>query len=190
MRERTLLFIVVLVFLAACQQQAVVPTLAPTIAAPTATPEEMVTEPPPPTARPRATLPPTWTPASEVTNTPLPTAVPAGNDAGSQNVAPVVVPTLPEACNAFEPDLNRNTRTYRSGEDPTVYWIPVEGAEYYSVSLTDENGDVIFTDYTADFGVYVLDRSHRGWQPVWLGGVSYQCPGRSDVPDTRRRAFP
>jgi len=181
MRKRTLPFIVALVLLAACQQQAVVPTLVPTSLAPTATPEEVATDPPPPTAVTRATLPPTWTPAPQVTNTPLPAQEPITTDgeAAAQPTSPVIVPTLPEACNSFDPDLNRTSRTYRAGEDAPVYWIPVEGAEFYSVSLTDENGDIVFTDYTADSG-YVFsadlieDGKLYGWEVYPINNLGQQ----------------
>lgn len=179
MRERALLFIVALVFLAACQQQAVVPTLAPTALAPTATTGEAATQPPPPTALPRPTLPPTWTPAPEVTNTPPPTPDLANGGAVLPQETPVIAPTLPEACNSFGPDPNRTVRTYKSGQDTTVYWVPVEGAEYYSVSLTDENDEIIFTDYTADTSYtfsadLIEDGKLYGWQVYPINPLGQQ----------------
>jgi hypothetical protein len=135
------LLIVVLLAAAACtSQQSVPPTLTPSPEMPTEVPTE------PPTARPieRATLPPTWTPAAELTNTPLPTEV------APPTPAPLVVPTLPEACNDFAPDINRSPRRYAPDQEVTIYWTVVEGAEYYSIKLFDEEGSSALLDYTAE----------------------------------------
>lgn len=174
MQKRTMPFIVALFFLAACeQQQAVVPTLVPTAVAPTT---EVATQPPEPT-RPRATLPPAWTAAPQATSTPVPQADPAETVVPTQQ--PVIAPTLPESCNAFGPDPNRNVRVYKAGEDTTIYWLPVEEAQYYSIALTDETGAVVFTDYTAETG-YVFeadlieDGKLYGWQAYPINVLGQQ----------------
>ena len=167
MQKQLIVFLtIVAIAVAACaqQQQVVQPTAEPILEATTEVP---VT---PATATPiqRATLPPTWTPLPESSSMPLepPTAT---TEPPIDLQSDAAVPDLPEACDTFGPDENRLSRTYRVGEDVPVYWTPVEGAEVYSVSLTGEDGNVIFTDYTAETG-YVFasdlfeDGALYGWQ--------------------------
>jgi hypothetical protein len=137
------MLLILLFVLTACATQQTAPTAATPSPAVTAT--EAVTPTAEPTLAPRSTLPPTWTPGTPVTETPV------GGAATATEVPPTIVqPTLPEACNTFEPDMERTPRNYVEGEDVTVYWSAVEGAGFYYVALTDETATVVFEDYTEE----------------------------------------
>ena len=188
---RSAILIIVSIFLAACAQEQPAPidTPSPTEIIPT----ETVTVEPSATATlaARSTLPPEWTVAP-------PTDASAANTVDSDNTAnsaaeaptmtaapplelqaPVPNDTLDAACESFGPDSDRNVRTYRAGEDATVYWYPVMGAEFYSITLTDETGEAVVTNYTSETG-YVFsadlfeDGGLYGWEAYPVNSVGQQ----------------
>lgn len=138
-----------MVILAACQPEAeVLPTLAPTLVQetvteePTEPPATLVTATVPPE---RATLPPTWTPPASA---PTETFVPA-------SVAPL--PTVPPppsplaVCATFGVDVALNVSPFFVlGDNPQVYWTPVEGAVSYYLRLIDESAEELFADYLVE----------------------------------------
>lgn len=170
---RVYLLMMVFLMLAACE------TLQPApVALPSETPIPAASATPPATPTPiqRATLPPTWTPQGVVTFTPLPTLIPPAN---VTQEPPRVEATLPESCNAFGPDLSQTLRTYRPGQDVTVYWIRVPEARFYYVALLDENGRVVLEDYTAETQfVFPADLFQAGkpygWQVYPINAIGNQ----------------
>ena len=174
-RRRLILLVIFLSMTACASQQAAPPTEA---SLPTATHTEDAIATPQPTIAQRSTLPPTWTPVpqeveatAEATNTPVPTPT-----LGQQSAAPA--PALPDACDNFGPDLSQTPRTYRNGEDVTVYWNPVEGAAYYYIALTDQTAAVVHEDYVAEtsytFSADLFESGNLyGWQahPVNSAGI-------------------
>lgn len=142
MHRGSILFLALFVLTACATQQTVLPEITPS---PEITATEVVTATAAPTLAPRSTLPPTWTPGVPPTDTPV-----GGAEAATQVPPTIVQPTLPEACNTFEPDLERTPRNYVAGQDVTVYWTAVDGASFYYVALTDETATVILRDYTEE----------------------------------------
>jgi hypothetical protein len=141
--HRGLILLIVLLALTACATQQAAPPAA--TLPPAGTETEVVSPTEPPTLAPRSTLPPTWTPGVP------PTETPQGGIPTATEVPPTIVqPTLPEACNTFEPDMERTPRNYIDGQDVTVYWSAVEGAGFYYIALTDETAAVVFEDYTEE----------------------------------------
>jgi hypothetical protein len=172
--NRVTTLLLALLLLAACATEQAAPQEVVTTV-----PEEQATETATattaPTLAPRSTLPPTWTPGVAATDTPVSESASA---AGQTPPPTIVVPTLPEACNTFEPDLERTPRTYRAGQDVTVYWTPVEGAGFFYIALTDETATVVFEDYTEDttytFPAELFESGKLyGWQahPVDARGI-------------------
>lgn len=171
--HRVSVLLVVLLLLAACASEPQPePPEVTEMTEPEATATEILTPTPAPTLAQRSTLPPTWTPASPATVTPAPTT--------EQVVQPVVEqPVLPEACNTFEPDLERTPRNYVLGQDVTVYWSAVEGAGYYYVALTDEEAEIVFEDYTESTSyTFPADQfeagSLYGWQAHPINALGIQ----------------
>ncbi|MBZ0290716.1 MAG: hypothetical protein K8I30_24030 [Anaerolineae bacterium] len=175
-----MMFIVVL---AACAPE-VQPTVIPATAEVT---EEIVT--PQPSATPldlrRPTLPPTWTPVSgsEAQSSTVDPAQTPGTQAPT--TAPQFVPATPlEVCNTFGEDLQRNKRTFTVGEAPQVFWTAVEGAASYSVSLIDETGEVLLTEYTIEptitFDASLFEKGKLyGWEAYPIDRIGQQmCLGR------------
>lgn len=177
MRKGIFLLIALFLLNACASQQAAEPTILPTLAI-TNTPN--ATDTPLPTPVPRSTLPPTWTPVVEAatatvdaSNTPVPTPTPNAQSVQVNATVP------PNACDNFEPDLNRTLRVYKDGQDATVYWTPVEGAEYYYVALTDETATIVHEDYTSDTSyVFPADLFESGklygWEAYPLNALGVQ----------------
>jgi hypothetical protein len=180
-----LIFVVVLLTTACAPQAPVVPTTAPIATTeaptqgPTATPLDLR----------RPTLPPTWTPASESAGDAQATLDPQSPDAQSQStqVQPTpafVPPTALEVCTGFGEDRTRNLRTFEIGESPQVFWTAVEGAASYSISLVDETGEVLLTDYTVEptftFEAETFEEGKfYGWEAYPIDPVGQQmCIGR------------
>lgn len=154
---KKVVIIIVILLLASCRSQDTqLPTLFPS-ATPLAAPSLTFT----PTPLVRSTLPPTWTLTPVPTDTPLPPT----------NTPPptVLVPTLSPACNTFGPDFNRTPREFPVGAAPTVYWIKVEGAGSYHLSLVDDNANqlvdtiVVDTSFTFDKALFKLGTRY-GWE--------------------------
>ena len=173
--------LVVIVVLAACaSQQAAAPTATATTEAPTEIPTEAQTQQP----VQRSTLPPTWTEAPETTNTALPTAVPLPSTTPDASIPTAEVATYTPSCDTFGPDLNRLNRTFTPGEDVPVYWLPVPEAQFYQVSLLDDQGKVVFSDLTDQTGyvfradLFKADRIY-GWQAHPINALGQQfCQDR------------
>lgn len=178
--------IVILLAVAACAPQA-----EPTAAPPTPTAEEVTPEP---SATPlelrRPTLPPTWTPSPEVGGqaqaqnvdvTPHPEGQPTQPPAGITQFAPA---TPLDVCNTFGEDRELNRRTFKIGESPQVFWTAVEGAASYSVSLIDETGQVVLTEYTVEptitFDATLFEEGKLyGWEAYPIDALGQQmCLGR------------
>jgi hypothetical protein len=167
-------YLIILLFacisLAACAQQEdiqALPTLAPS---PTT---EIVTEPPTPTEIKRATLPPTWTPVQEVTPTATEVTPTVSVD------TPIPPPTPLEVCATFGEDRTQNKRTFTFGDSPTVYWMPVQGAVQYSISLVDETSTALYVDYTADtkftFDASLFEQGKLyGWEAYPIDNIGQQ----------------
>lgn len=187
MPTRTLLLCVfIMLLLAACSPPAeVLPTLAATV--------EATDEPTPaPTATPlnlqRRELPPTWTPSPDANQAQVPPTVEGQPQATQQQLptqAPAFVAATPlEVCTAFGEDRERNSRTFVIGESPQVFWTAVAGAGSYSISLIDETGAVLLTDYTVEttftFDSNLFEQGKLyGWEAFPLDGVGQQmCLGR------------
>lgn len=185
--HKLFIFALVLVLvMAACAPEAqVLPTTIPVSPTDEATPEPTVT----PLNLQRATLPPTWTPSpaangevqSQVTTDPAAQGTPA------QQItqAPTFLPATPlEVCAALGEDRTRNKRTFKLGESPQVFWIPVQGAASYSISLIDETGTIVHTDYTAEptftFDATLFEQGKLyGWEVFPIDGIGQQmCLGR------------
>lgn len=180
------LLIVVALLFTACrpQQQQELPTVFPS---PTPLPAKPVNNTPVPTqAKPtntplpfvRPTLPPAFTDTPVPSNTPLP---------ATNTPAPTVaIATLVPACDTFGPDGTRSTVRFQIGVAPTVYWTKVEGAQAYHISLVNEFGDELATDYTADtkytFSADLFKAGKQyGWEVYPLDGHNIQmCYGRGD----------
>jgi hypothetical protein len=188
MRKQSLFVValIVLITAAACDSQ-----IQPT--APPPSPTEEVT--PAPSATPlelrRPTLPPTWTPSPD----PNGAQVQATTDTQSANVqttavqqvtqVPAFIPATPlEVCATLGEDRERNKRTFVIGESPQVFWIPVQGAASYSISLIDETGTVIHTDYTTEptftFDSTLFQQGKLyGWEVYPIDAIGQQmCLGR------------
>lgn len=123
----------------------VVPTLIPSLQpanAASATPPP--TDVPPPTQVPveRPTLPPTWTPSPEPTNTVLPP---------TETPVPVwtAIPTL-VACGSFDVDRNKSAATFTVGKPAQVFWVPVQGAARYRISVLDGTNQEVLVDYAVE----------------------------------------
>ncbi len=93
-------------------------------------------------------------------------------------------PVSADVCNSFGPDLDQTPRTYRRGTEVTVYWTPVEGAEYYFVALTDETGTVVMEDYVAETSYLFTSDFFEGdnlygWEAYPLNAAGIQmCAAR------------
>jgi hypothetical protein len=90
----------------------------------------------------RPTLPPTWTPFVEPTDTiapPTETPLPEST----------AIPTL-VACGPFDVDRNKSAATFTVGQPTQVYWVPVQGAARYRISVLDAFNQEIFSDFAID----------------------------------------
>lgn len=100
------------------------------------------------------TLPPTWTPS------PVPEGGNISTDgsaeatppaAAEENPAPEIIPpTALVVCDTFGEDRELNRRTFTPGAPVQVFWTRVEGAASYFVTLIDQNGNTVQTDYTTE----------------------------------------
>jgi hypothetical protein len=121
------------------------------------------------------------------TNTPEPTS--EANQLQDTQSGP---PTPLEVCANFGEDRTLNKRTYTFGADAQVYWTSVQGAAYYSISLVDETGTPILTDYTSETTfVFTADLFEKGklygWEVIPVDSLGQQmCLGRGAelFPDT------
>jgi hypothetical protein len=186
------LLLAILILLAACDQgkEAEIPTLFPTQAqeqvAPTSTlmpTDEPATSTPVPTqvASPtsgRQEMPPTWT------LTPTDTATPEPATAAPTEGVTVAAPLA--ACDTFGPDFTRNPTEFEVGNAVQVFWIPVDGAATYKVTLIDQMGRSITQHYTAasdyTFEAELFEAGKRyGWEVVPYNEFKDQmCYGRGD----------
>ncbi len=177
-------WVIILVLAAGCQSQdAPLPTLMPTALPelPTAT---AVVEPTVPTTPPieRPTLPPTWTPSPDPS---IITATPTPDTGLMATEIPRSLPTL-EVCAPFRVDRSRYSATFTLGSAPQVAWTPVETAQSYRVTLIDEFGRELFTDYTLDtvyiFRADLFERGKRyGWEVYPIDVIGQQmCLQRGD----------
>lgn len=171
-RAVPLIILSLLVILAACTQQAQeLPTLIPTATIPEAT---NTPEPTPTETQAPPTLPPTWTPTFTETVVPtetevFPTATPLDASGG-----------LPEACNTFAVDGVNTQVEFEIGASPIVAWTPVEGAELYRVTLSDQFGRILKDD------IYIAETQYQfspdffelntvyGWSVIPLDAVGDQ----------------
>lgn len=188
-RVNTALLMILILILAACQQEAqVLPTLipSPTVPEPTATPEATAT----PTNAP-PTLPPTWTPTPTETYTPSPTDVIATS-------TPLDVPEqgLPPACETFAVNGGITQVQFPLGASPLVAWNPVDGAELYRVTLSDASGRILKDDiYIAEtqysFAPELFERDQvYGWTVIPLDAIGDQMcfpRGLELIPFVERR---
>lgn len=185
MQLRLVIYASLSILLVACAQQQTPPGELPSPTVPESTPTEALTATPTATIAPRSTLPPEWTVApptdeagGDTENDPsAPPTLTAEPPVDLQS--PIPASALDEACDSFGPDLDRSQRTYRPGENATVYWYPVEGAEFYSVTLTDESGEAVITGYTEETG-YVFEADlfaeggFYGWEAYPINSVGQQ----------------
>ena len=183
--KNVLLAVLVLVMaLAACaQQEQVLPTTAPIATTQAATQAATAT----PLNLQRPTLPPTWTPvpdpnAQAQTQPEATTVDQSGQPVPAQ---PTFSPaTALEACTTFGEDRNLNKRSFKIGESPQVFWTAVTGAASYSVSLIDETGTVLLTEYTTEptitFEASLFEATKLyGWEAFPIDGIGQQmCLGR------------
>lgn len=101
------------------------------------------------------TLPPTWTPSppAEAENTSDSggdNSAVATQPAAVENTEPeLIAPTALEVCATFGEDLTLNKRTFTPGTPVQIFWTPVEGAASYFITLIDQFGDTVQTDYTS-----------------------------------------
>ncbi|MBZ0277853.1 MAG: hypothetical protein K8I60_17025, partial [Anaerolineae bacterium] len=85
---------------------------------------------------------------------------------------PPTVPPQPSplaVCAAFGLDTQGNSLTFPIGTSPQIYWLPVEGAVSYRISLINDLGEELMADYTAEttfaFQSDLFARDKRyGWQ--------------------------
>ncbi len=176
MKKRMMVVVCVVLVIAGagCEQNAAppLPTLIPTLE-PLEPPTATIQPTEAPTTAPitRPTLPPTWTPLPAPTQPPTLTPV---QDIG----IPVGQPTL-EVCGTFRVDPSRYGADFRFGMAVTTAWMPVATATHYRVSLIDEVGDELFTDYTAEtvftFSADLFERGKRyGWTVYPIDTVGQQ----------------
>lgn len=90
----------------------------------------------------RSTLPPTWTVS------PVPTQPPtATTDLTVQ--AQLIKPTL-VVCGSFIADRERSGAVHTGGNPVQVFWANVDTAARYRVSLVNDRGEELLTDYTLE----------------------------------------
>lgn len=180
MQAKNVLLLVFVLVLAACggQQEQVLPTTVPIEATeepsplPTATPLNLV----------RSTLPPAWTAAPDANTQGQPDATTAADQSGQPAATqpPTFAPaTALDACTGFGEDRDRNVRTFKIGDSPQVYWTAVPGAASYSISLVDETGEKLLTDYTTDttftFDATLFEQTKLyGWEAYPIDPVGQQ----------------
>lgn len=188
-KKRTLLLVISLLVLTACDQETAVPPTLPVeatseIVVPTAT----ETATPRPTL-PRATLPP------EPTDTPTPTATLPPPTLEEATLLPQIEGVEPlSVCESFAVDLANTMIEFPFGTSPTVRWTPVEGAVGYRVriynvrnSARELSDQPLFTDqtsYTFDAAFFQAGQSY-GWDvyPVDAAQVQMCFPiGEALIP--------
>lgn len=159
--------------------------------------EEVVETPQPtPTPLQRPTLPPTWTPSPVPGSSEAQTAgeTPSAGDTQQQAEPPVVIapPTPLEVCAVFGEDRTLNNRRFTPGAPVQVFWVGVEGAVSYSISLVNEAGEVILTSYSIEPtflfqpDVFEPDRMY-GWEVYPIDNAGRQMcfsRGAELIPDT------
>lgn len=143
---------------AACTPQAApeLPTLIPMEEAPTATAEPVIQQTATPSQTPtitntpiplvRNTLPPTFTPSPTMTLPPTETPF-------IPTATPFIPPERfgqPPSCDGFEALFVESTVEFTIGEEPTVRWTSVPGAELYRINLIGLNGRIQLRQQTAD----------------------------------------
>ncbi len=149
----------VVLMVAACAPQVPMAT-APPIIFVSATPRATNVPAPSPTPLTRRTLPPSWTPS-------IPTAT------LDLIALPREATNVPERCDAFTPDFDRNRPTFNFGFAPEIYWRLVSTASLYRVRLYNPRGEVVFGDDTPN-DVYVFppelfsEIEPYGWEVIPL----------------------
>ncbi len=156
MQNRRVTFILALLILmistACAQEQAPAATEEAVIES--ATEEPVATEAATSTPFVVRTLPPTWTPSPQAD-----AAVDSSGDNGAaastqpapeENTEPeLIAPTALEVCATFGEDSTLNKRTFTPGSPVQIFWTPVEGAASYFITLIDQFGDTVQTDYSS-----------------------------------------
>lgn len=128
--------------LTACAPAPTPAVVPPTL--PPAVPVTPATAAPTPTPLSRATLPPTWTPVIVPTATPT-IFQPTPN---ATETALMLTPTL-TACFGFGEDPEQSPTSFPFGQPVTVYWLPVQGAANYRVTVLSPVDDrILFTTET------------------------------------------
>lgn len=188
-KKLTLLLVISLLVLAACDQGTPVPPTAAVEATPEIVPTATETVTPRPTL-PRATLPP------EPSDTPTPTAtLPPPPTLADATLPPQIEGVQPlSVCDTFAVDLANTMIEFPLGTSPTVHWRPVEGAVGYRVRIYNvRNSEVelsdqpLFTDqisYTFD-GAFFESGESYGWDvyPVDAAQVQMCFPiGEALIP--------
>lgn len=131
--------------LVGCGQQPTnqsLPTLISTPIIEEATATTAATEPATQAPVERSTLPPTWTVSPVATEPPT-----ATTDMTRQ--AELVKPTL-VVCGGFSADRARSGAVHSGGNPVQVFWSAVSTAARYRVSLLNDRGEEIVTDYTLE----------------------------------------
>ena len=164
--KQTILILMLLALVAACtpQPEEALPTLMPTpqsLSPATATPalDQPTAAPTNPPAE-RATLPPTWTSSPEPTITPIPP---------TQTPIPLftALPTL-VACGPFDVDREQSAATFTAGTPVQVYWLAVDGASRYRISVLNGFNEEIFFDYAIEpTYTFKPDQFEAGQRYAW-----------------------
>lgn len=179
-------FLFVALIMAACDNAGTpdLPTLFPTEGVAPLVATDVPTEVPvdpvdtnTPTPVERQALPPTWT------NTPEPTVTPAEP---TPTIEIATIEGVSSACDSFGPDREKNNRNFPLGTAPQVFWLPVEGAVAYQVSLFNEFGLEIHVAYVAEtsyaFPAELFEAGKGyGWEVYPRDDRAVQmCYGRGD----------
>jgi hypothetical protein len=90
----------------------------------------------------RPTLPPTWTVSPVATEPPT-----ATTDMTRQ--AELVKPTL-VVCGGFTADRERSAAIHAGGNPVQVFWTAVDTAARYRISLRNDRGEELITDYSLE----------------------------------------
>jgi hypothetical protein len=90
----------------------------------------------------RPTLPPTWTVSPVATEPPTATV-------DQTREAQLVKPTL-VVCGGFTADRERSGAVHTGGNPIQVFWSAVDTAARYRISLRNDRGEELITDYTRE----------------------------------------
>lgn len=182
----SVLLLLLMVFVAACQGDDPAPTNTPV--PPTPVPEQPIEEATSteiPTQRPlvRETLPPTWT--QTPTNTPLP---PTPTDTPAPTIE---IASPPEACNDFGPNIENSSEEVTLGEDATIAWFTIAESPLYWVVVTNESGFQVFERYVEEGELRIpadvfATATRYGWEVRPLNDVGEQfCRGTGGLINVR-----